>query len=53
MPIVIKVVSKQDFQKWLKAQEDALKPPAATAPAAAPAAASAAPAARSGAKASA
>ncbi|MGH8144523.1 MAG: cytochrome c oxidase subunit II [Steroidobacteraceae bacterium] len=28
MPIVVKVVSKPDFQKWLKAQEAALKPPA-------------------------
>jgi len=27
MPIVVKVVSKQDFQKWLKAKEDALKAP--------------------------
>ncbi|MGH8115622.1 MAG: cytochrome c oxidase subunit II, partial [Rhodanobacteraceae bacterium] len=39
MPIVVKVVSKQDFQVWLKAQEAALKPPAA---AAAPPAATAA-----------
>jgi cytochrome c oxidase subunit 2 len=37
MPIVVKVVSKQDFQKWLKAQQDALKPPAAGAAPAAPA----------------
>jgi cytochrome c oxidase subunit 2 len=45
MPVVIKVVSKQDFQKWLKAQEDALKPPAAPAAAAPASSGAAAPAA--------
>jgi cytochrome c oxidase subunit 2 len=32
MPIVLEVKSKQDFDQWLKAQQDALKQPAATAP---------------------
>src|ERR1700728_4312749 len=40
MPIVLEVKSKQDFDRWLKAQEAALKQPAASpSPAPAPAAA--------------
>jgi cytochrome c oxidase subunit 2 len=38
MPIVLEVKSKQDFDLWLKAQRDQLKPPAATAASAAAAA---------------
>jgi cytochrome c oxidase subunit 2 len=45
MPIVLEVKSKQDFDRWLKDQEAALKPPAASpsptpAPAPAPTASS-------------